>query len=93
MAKRYSGQVILESGSATQLPDFICNVINFTGLPDNIQEIFIGNDGNDSVCALTGFPLTPSGTGVRIRIDGNLNALYGRATVNDDVLCWIISED
>lgn len=87
-----SGQVILRSASVTQLPDITCSSVLFVGHPNNSQEVFVGNAG-DWISVYSGFPLNPGAPAIRVRIDGNLNEYYGIATVDADVLCWLVSTD
>jgi len=90
---QYSGQVTVASAAATQLPNIATTVVYITGHPDNTQEIFVGNDGNDTISVATGFPIAPSGEIIRMRLDGNLNELYAIAEVDSEKLCWFLSID
>lgn len=90
---QFSGQFGVSSSTVTQFPDFNAVVVYLVAHPDNTQDIFVGNNGSDSISILTGFPITPSGSPLRVRVDGNLNQLYALAEVDNEKICWLISED
>ena len=90
---QFSGQFTVSSSVVTQFPDIDTMVVYLIAHPDNTQDIFIGNDGDDSISVPTGFPIIPADAALRVRVDGNLNQLYALAEVNSEKICWLISED
>lgn len=87
---QFSGQITVSG--VVQFPSAWCVAASIKAHPDNSDTIWIGNDGNDTVSATTGFPLN-SGEGVTVIVDGELDHLYAYADVADEKLCWMIIDE
>ena len=85
-----SGQVTVSGVS--QFPNAWCLAASIKAHPSNTDTIWVGNNGNNTVTNLTGFPLN-AGEGVTIIVDGDLANIYAIAEVNDEKLCWVIIDE
>jgi len=83
----FAGQITI-SGSAAQFPSANGVLATIKGHPDNTGNVYVGPEG---VTTLTGFPLA-AGEAIVIAIEGNISILYADADVNNEKICWVISD-
>ena len=88
---QYSGQVTLSNLTATQLPSIQALKVLLAADPSNSGTAWVGNDGDDDVSILTGFPVTTS-KDVEVTLDGTLDELWAIAENNGDILCWLLTD-
>ena len=82
-----AGQVTI-SGAASQFPDAYGLLATIKGHPDNTGNVYIGQS---DVTTLNGFPLA-AGEAVVVVIEGNLDVLYAESDVENERVCWVISD-
>lgn len=83
-----SGQIALSDTVATQFTSVVVNVVAIKAHPSNTSTVWIGDTGAGVVTVTTGFPLNPGET-IVIAVDGNLDKLYGIASVDAEKVTWI----
>lgn len=86
---RKTGQIIVSSSTPTRFTSIAAITVVLKSHPTNTNVVWVGNDGNDSVNSMSGFPVDV-GESIIINLDGNINELYALAEVNGEKICWII---
>jgi len=86
-----SGQTtVTTAGTAVVLGDEVVNsVLIVKALPGNAGYVYVGNDGEDDVSSLTGFPLD-AGDVMIFREVGNLSSIHVDSAEDGDKVAWII---
>lgn len=85
-----TGQVTISG--VTQLPDRDGILVTLKAHPDNTDTVWVGNDGAGTLSADSGYPLD-SGEAVVIAIEGNLNRIFAVADVDNEKVCWVLSDE
>lgn len=92
MARERTGQTeIAAIGTAVVLPTRAGQIFALTAHPSNVGTVWIGNDGNNTVSATTGFPLT-AGAPIALAV-ANLGQLWVVGGNVGDRVCWIVLEE
>ncbi len=88
MAAKISGQItVTTAGTEVRGPNQPGTEFLLTALPANTGVMYVGENGDGTVSATTGFPLKP-GDQVRIRVR-DLNMLWFDASVNGEKVAWL----
>lgn len=87
-----SGQVtVTTAGTAQQLPDNIATDggrrFYIKASPDNVGNVYIGNDGSDDVDNTTGFCMEP-GFGIALMVP-SMSYYWLDADNDGDSICWM----
>ncbi len=86
-----SGQVTLpNAGAVVRLGSSSVNApLMVKAFDDNSAAVFLGNDGNNSLSAGSGYPLLP-GQAVTFSYVGDLGDLYLVAAANNQKVAWLV---
>lgn len=88
MAQKLSGQItVTTAGTEVRGPDQAGTEFLLAALPAATGVMYVGENGDGTLTATTGFPLKP-GDQVRVRVR-NLNMLWFDASVNGEKVAWL----